>query len=544
MSSSHHVTHIVPILNGVVHVSNSKRISLGGSHHNELLTKSLNLRYPFHKKKLTPSVIQEIQENHTACAQNYSDQLRFFEKEYQKAIAKFKEDESYKRKLMLEGSSALKDKKEADSLSTLKIYRNAVDYANSQSEDPEIFEDRLIQLEWSQVDQPTEEDQKRKEAMRKEQGQRLREINQKKREEKQKKFTKELSILEVHENNRSLEEDKAKLADLGFDSMEDLLEKIEYLREKLGITIKEEKKEEEKWPLINIDDSQLDDEQKKLKRIQKMQKSSYLKRMEKRKRDEIEKQRIEKMKTEDPESYKKSLYAKRKIIYHRIEERKEMKEQMSKRDGFKRKMKTIAKIGAINDESNNKKKDISDEDDFGINDDDWQVYKTIAKPGYEEDDEEEDLQALDDINEKIAEIDPNFTCLYNDNEQKTLGAEDYQLRLSTDRFRGAEILFQPSIIGNEFAGITEVLENTFNQYNNIQNNALTNFVLLTGGNTKIYNIENRIKAEIQMMRPQGSPLNVVKAYDPDLDAWNGALMFANRDDFLEQTSISKAQYEE
>lgn len=125
-----------------------------------------------------------------------------------------------------------------------------------------------------------------------------------------------------------------------------------------------------------------------------------------------------------------------------------------------------------------------------------------------------------------------------------LGAEDFQLRLSTDRFRGSEILFQPSIIGNECAGLTEVLENTFQLYDNKKNDILTNFVLLTGGNMNVHNIDNRIKAEIRMMRPQGVPLNVVKAYDPDLDAWKGGVMFARRDDFLEETSISKAQYEE
>lgn len=431
-----------------------------------------------HKSKLTSSVIQEIQEKHTACAQNYSEQLKHMEAEYEREINKIREEENMKRQLLLEGSSAVNKKKEntpiASVSSNLKIYRNSVDFENSKHETEGILPDRLIQLEWTQVEQPSEEDQKRKEAIRKEQGQRLREINQKKREEKLKKMNKELSQIEIHENNKSLEDEPEKLKELGFKTMEELLERIEYLREKLGITPKEQKQDEEKWPLINVDDSELDDEQRKMKRIQKMQKSSYLKRMEKRKKDEVERERIEKLKKDDPESYLNNLYAKRKLIYTRIERRKEAKEQMSKRDGFKRKMKTIAKIGAINDETKNtKKNNESDEDDFGINDEDWQVYKTIAKPGYEEDEEEEDLQALDEINEKIAEVDPNFNCLYNDNEQnRVLGAEDFQLRLSTDRFRGAEILFQPSIIGNENAGLTEVLENTFAQYNNETNNRL------------------------------------------------------------------------
>mmetsp|Transcript_11409 Transcript_11409/g.12954 ORF Transcript_11409/g.12954 Transcript_11409/m.12954 type:complete len:181 (+) Transcript_11409:1099-1641(+) len=180
--------------------------------------------------------------------------------------------------------------------------------------------------------------------MRKEQGQRLREINLKKKEEKRKKMSKELSQLEAHEDNKTLNEDKAKLAELGFKTMEEMLERVEFLREKLGVVAKEEKKEEEKWPLIGVDDGELDEEQRKMKRIQKMQKSSWVKRMEKRKKDEAEKLKIEKMKNEDPQSYLKNLYAKRRVIYKRIEEKKERKEQMNNRDGFKRKMKAFNKI--------------------------------------------------------------------------------------------------------------------------------------------------------------------------------------------------------
>ena len=549
ISSSHQVSHVVPIIDGQVQVATSKRVSIGGYHHNELLTKSLNLRYPVHKNQLTPSVISEIQEKHTACAHNYTDQLNFFEGEYEKETKRIREVDALKRKMFLEGShigDSVPDVKKVEQ-SGIKVYRNSVAYANSLLPSDDILPDRLIQLEWTQVEKPSEEDIKRKEDMRKEQGQRLREINLKKREEKQKKMTKELTQLEVYEDNKEIEDDKDKLKELGFDSLEELLGKIEYLREKLGIVAKEEKKEEEKWPLINIDDSNLDEEQRKMKRIQKMQKSSWLKRMEKRKKDEIEKQKIDKMKAEDPDKYLKSLYAKRRTIYKRMEDRKEQKEQMSKRDDFKRKMKTIAEIGAINndDDSKIKKKEQEEDDNFGMNDDDWQLYKTIAKPGYEEDDVEEDVQALEDINEQIGEIDPNFGCLFDDTEKnKEFTAEDFQLRLSTDRFRGAELMFQPSIIGAETAGVTEVLENIFSSRDQARNDQLSSFVLLTGGNTKVYNLEKRIQAEIQMMRPQGSPLNVVKAFNPDLDAWLGGVMFARREDFLDQTSISKAQYEE
>jgi len=37
---------------------------------------------------------------------------------------------------------------------------------------------------------------------------------------------------------------------------------------------------------------------------------------------------------------------------------------------------------------------------------------------------------------------------------------------------------------------------------------------------------------------------VVRAYDAVLDAWRGGKMYANRDDFIEQTAISKSMYDE
>jgi len=65
---------------------------------------------------------------------------------------------------------------------------------------------------------------------------------------------------------------------------------------------------------------------------------------------------------------------------------------------------------------------------------------------------------LTELEEKIAEMDPKFSNLiYNTAHQPT--AEDYQIRLWSDRYKGSEILFQPSIVGLENAGISEILEN-------------------------------------------------------------------------------------
>ena len=179
VSSSHHVTHVVPIMDGRVHVSNSKRIGIGGRHHHELLNKSLNIKYQVHKNKITPSVVTQIQHEHTACATNYADQLRYFEKEYEIEAIRVKEQEKIKRQIVLDGHNAVTKNQDTKQIisPTTKVYRNAIDYSNSLLEGENLLPDRIIQLDWSPEEQPTEEELKRKETIRKEQGQRLKEIN-------------------------------------------------------------------------------------------------------------------------------------------------------------------------------------------------------------------------------------------------------------------------------------------------------------------------------------------------------------------------------
>lgn len=49
---------------------------------------------------------------------------------------------------------------------------------------------------------------------------------------------------------------------------------------------------------------------------------------------------------------------------------------------------------------------------------------------------------------------------------------------------------------------------------------------MTGGHTKIPGFDKRIEAELRMLNRVGTPINVVKAYDPQLDAWKGGAWLA------------------
>ena len=98
-------------------------------------------------------------------------------------------------------------------------------------------------------------------------------------------------------------------------------------------------------------------------------------------------------------------------------------------------------------------------DNFGLNDQDWEIYKEINMEGQSEA-EEQDQATLNDLEERISSLDEKFNMILyqtGSSGSKPMGAEDYQMRLWTDRYRGNELVFQPSIIGVECAGMTEAL---------------------------------------------------------------------------------------
>lgn len=71
--------------------------------------------------------------------------------------------------------------------------------------------------------------------------------------------------------------------------------------------------------------------------------------------------------------------------------------------------------------------------------------------------------------------------------------------------------------------------------------------MITGGSTKVPGFDKRIKSELTMINRSGTPINVVKSYDEQLDAWKGGAWLANNffgGKALSEYSISKAKYEE
>ncbi|XP_040902370.1 actin-related protein 5 [Toxotes jaculatrix] len=101
-------------------------------------------------------------------------------------------------------------------------------------------------------------------------------------------------------------------------------------------------------------------------------------------------------------------------------------------------------------------------------------------------------------------------------------AEYHQLFVGTERLRCPEILFQPSLTGEEQMGLMETLQYVLARYTPEQQEALVSNVFLTGGNMQYPGMKERVERELLAMRPFQSHFKVTMASQLALDAWCGA----------------------
>ncbi|XP_005091605.1 actin-related protein 5 [Aplysia californica] len=122
-------------------------------------------------------------------------------------------------------------------------------------------------------------------------------------------------------------------------------------------------------------------------------------------------------------------------------------------------------------------------------------------------------------------------------------AESYRLQLGIERIRAPELLFQPSVLGLDQAGLAETMEFMLNRLEAEKQDRIVQNVFLTGGSANLKAFKDRIDWELLQMRPFQSSYNVFCAANPSLDAWNGARKFA-MSPLLTAGSITRKDYEE
>ncbi|KAK5853357.1 hypothetical protein PBY51_007149 [Eleginops maclovinus] len=117
--------------------------------------------------------------------------------------------------------------------------------------------------------------------------------------------------------------------------------------------------------------------------------------------------------------------------------------------------------------------------------------------------------------------------------------------LSSERFRAPEILFKPELIGRDHYGMHEsVFKSILSSDIDLRRSFLGN-IILSGGNTLLPGLPERLQAEIKTLVPSdtGESVHVTSPKDRDFSVWSGGAVLANLPTFS-SAWISREEYEE
>jgi actin-related protein 6 len=128
--------------------------------------------------------------------------------------------------------------------------------------------------------------------------------------------------------------------------------------------------------------------------------------------------------------------------------------------------------------------------------------------------------------------------------QPLQGPREDLLPMGNERFSVPELLFNPTDIGIQEAGIPgAVLESLSGLPEALKIGLLSN-VVVVGGNALIKGFNARLEDELRAIVPAQYLLNIKSAEDPIKHTWLGAARFASQPELLKEVLVDKAEYDE
>ncbi|KAK3728451.1 hypothetical protein RRG08_017251 [Elysia crispata] len=504
LDCGYQASHVVPVLSGRVEPSLCRRMNIGGGYIDGFLQRLLQLKYPGHMPFITMARAEEMVRDHCRLATNFLMELALWDK-------------------------------------------------------TEYFERNVHKLQLPVTQVPgTQQSSEQQKERRRQQMSRLQEVNTRRRMDKLQADEAELQkLLEVQELILTADDDAflSALAEVGLSHVEDLQASVDRLsaniqRAKAKILGQEPapieaESKEPSFPLLDIPDEMLTPDQLLVKKRQRILKSAREGRKkalqlqkEKRQKEWEEERKLEDRRKKDFSGWLAEVRNRRQKILDARNARRQKKSDMAKRRTYasQQRMRIISQLAA---------QPLKKGDNFGQDDSDWDVYKEINRDGGNSDSEAEE-DKLEELENLLKEHDPEF--------QRNLDmgglsgefdlAECYRLHLGVEQIRCPELLFQPSMLGLDQAGLAETADFILGKATPDIQERLVKHVFLTGGNANFKNFKERIDFELLQMRPFKSSYQIFCAANPSLDAWHGARQMALNPQWLAESAITRQDYEE
>lgn len=583
LSCGYNTTHILPVVNGRLEPNRVKRLNVGGMHMTDQLTRRLQLLNTDHSNTLSANRVEALKEK-----------LCYISSDYCSDLNRLKQDVDFYNEISKTVKVSMGDGAEKPAISTEeqeKLKQARIENGRRLSE--MMREKRKSKGNAKDKDSGTDDADAA--SYTEEEVVALHEAL--------KKFYELKRIDEM----RGIDEDNYyfALSVSSFETSEALSKELEAraatLESERGkLSEAKARAAEEAWwkrvhedELLSMSDSDLTPTELKRKRYVRLTRGAAEARVRTKRAKELEKAEAERkaaelreMREERPEEYLKRLREERSVLAGRIKKRAAAREAGSDRrsQAARERMRLLAQHagskGSVEELGGNRvsararngargrgkargkgrltgrvgkkrKTEEEEEDNFGWNDEDWDVYRSMKVGGDSdsEDNSGEERERLESVREEIAEmapdeIDPTVSrpegvaLLYEDNKYAD------ELVVTVDRVRTGEILFQPTLAGVEQCGLIEAIRLAADDRASIVKE-----VFVTGGVARMDGLKQRLSRELRMTFPteMGDDIDhgVLIARDSVLDAWRGAALFAEEGgQAFNDACVTKQDWEE
>ncbi|CAJ0631561.1 11716_t:CDS:10 [Entrophospora sp. SA101] len=122
-------------------------------------------------------------------------------------------------------------------------------------------------------------------------------------------------------------------------------------------------------------------------------------------------------------------------------------------------------------------------------------------------------------------------------------SDEQVLYMNNERFTVPEILFNPSDIGMDQAGIPEAIVASINSISPDTQGLFYENVLLVGGNSLFSGYKERIEKDLRVLAPSDYEIKIGIPDNPITYAWHGGSKFAKTNEFKDM-SVTKSEYDE